>query len=156
MKIIRSIVIFIFIFGIFSSQSLSEEFNKNVFVNIETPFYPIENTKTDIDFTIVNYGNTSFNGSLIYSVSGDDIYWPDSIVNFSLQPNSSFPVNKNIIPIYIGNYWIKASLIDLNSKHISTTQYPLNVHSFEELAVVLGAIIAILTLILTLIFKIFK
>ena len=147
MKIIRLLLLLIFIFGIFPLVALCEEINQEVYMNIKTPIYSIENINTGIKFIAVNDGNNYFNGSLIYFIKGEGLEWSESKVNLTIQPHNSTTVSIKIKPTYTGHYTIKASINDVNDRQIILKNHPLSVHSFEEAAIIIGTIIAILAII---------
>lgn len=146
MKKIRYLFLIILIFGIFPSITLSEEMNQDVFINIETQFYPVENINSKIKFIIVNNGNDSFNGSLSNYIEGEAVSWKKMEENLTIPPHNSSIVTRSIRPAYTGNFWIKGTLQDVNGNEITSRDKPLNVHSLEAAAVIGAAIIAVLSL----------
>ena len=143
MKKIRSLLLLIFILGIFPSITLCEETNQEVYINIKTPIYSVENINTNIKFIIVNNGNNSFNGSLIYFIKGEDIKWggESKVKNITIQPHNSTTVPVKIKPTYSGHYTITAKLNDVNGRQIDSNFSPLKIQSLADAAVIIGVII---------------
>ena len=150
MKKIRSLLLLIFILGIFPSITLCEETNQEVYINIDTPIYSVENTNTIIKFIVVNNGTNSFNGSLIYLIKGEGLQWGEFKENITIQPHNSTMVSVKIKPAYTGQYTITARLNDVKGRQIIIKNYPLNVHSLVDgigtIAAIIGIIIAFLAL----------
>ena len=149
MKKIRSLLLLIFIFGIFLSITLCEETNQEMYINIKTPIYSVENTNTIIKFIVVNNGNNSFNGSLIYLIEGEDLIWggESKVINITIQPHNSTTVRVKIKPTYTGHYDITAGLNDVNGRQIDSKFSPLKIQSLADLAIIIGVIIAFLVFI---------
>lgn len=148
MKKIRSLLLLIFILGIFPSITLCEEANQEVYINIKTPIYSVENTITNIKFIIVNNGNNSFNGSLIYLIKGEDLKWGDeSKENITIQPHNSTMVLVKIKPTYPGRYTITATLNDVSGRQIDSKFSPLKIQTIVNVAIIIGVIIAFLAFI---------
>ena len=132
--------------GIFPSITLCEETNQEVY--IDTPIYSVENTNTIIKFIVVNNGNNSFNGSLIYHISGEGLQWGEFKENITIQPHNSTMVSVKIKPTYTGQYTITARLNDVKGRQIILKSYPLSVHSLVDGALIIGTIAAIIGIII--------
>lgn len=150
MKKIKLLFLLLFIFGIYPSMALCEEINQDVYINIETPIYSVENTNTNIKFIAVNNGNNSFDGSLIYSIKGEGLEWSESKVNIIIQPHNSSTVVGHFKPIYAGKYWITGYLIDANDNKMTSEDYPINVNSLEAAAVIVATMTALVAFVLKL------
>ena len=150
MKKIRLLFLLLFILGIYPSITLCEEINQDVYINIETPIYSVENTNTNIKFIAVNNGNNSFDGSLVYHIKGEGLQWTESKVNINIQPHNSSTVVGRFKPIYAGKYWITGSLKDANDNQITSEDYPINVNYLDAAAVIVAAMIALLAFLLKL------
>ena len=131
----------------------AEDLGKNLFVDIKYPFYPIENLDTEIEFYIWNYGNSTFNGSLIYWISGEKINWNETRFNITVYPKKPTLFTTPIKSTAPGLYWTHVKLEDKNLEPIYTTQSPFNVHSLEGTATIGILILGLFSFIAHLIHK---
>jgi hypothetical protein len=133
--------------------AIEDNFKNKIWVQIEHPFYPVENLKIDIDFVVWNYANSTFEGELIYWVTGEKIRWEEMKINITVLSKNFTKITQSITPAAPGLYWTHAKLIDESGSTIYSTQFPFNVHSLGETAAIGTMIIGLLSFITYLKFK---
>jgi len=132
---------------------MANELYQEISIGIKTSKYLFENSNVNIKFYIWNKGNITFNGTAIYDFSGEKMSWKEKQENITIHPNNYTIMETSIKPSYPGLYWASIKIKDREDRQIYQTQNSFNVHSYGETATIGGAIIALLTLIMYLIFK---
>lgn len=147
MRKIMCLFLLVCFIGLFSSIASSEEVNQNVFVNIETPFYSIENINSEIKFTVLNNGNDTFTGNLAYGIRGENIHWDEVETDLIIPAHDSTIVTRTIKPAYVGELGIYVTLQDVNGREVTSMSYPMSVHSLVDAAVIGSVLIGLLAFI---------